>query len=81
MTVFDDIRQRLGCSYISDFRFGMRSPEISVKLEMHLRALDYTRYPLKELERLYEYLFDELADFCGYVEAEQCFVGRSNNKK
>ena len=55
MTAFDDVRQGLDCSYISDTRFDMRRPGTSLKWELHLCGLDYTKYPLEELEKLYEY--------------------------
>ena len=50
VTTFNDVRQRLGYSYISDIRFDMRRPGSSLKLELHLCALDYTKYPLQELK-------------------------------
>ena len=77
MTAFDDVRQGLGCSYISDIRFDMRSPETSLKLGWHLCEFDYTKYPLKELEELYEYLFGETIAFRSYIEAERLFIGSS----
>ena len=73
MTAFDDVRQGLGCSYISDIRFDMRSPETSLKLGWHLCGLDYTKYPLEELEKLYEYLFGEATAFCNHIEAKRKF--------
>lgn len=67
VTTFDDVRQRLGYSYISDIRFDMRSPETSLKLELHLCGFDYTKYPPEELEKLYEYLFGEATAFCNHI--------------
>lgn len=64
---FDDVRQGLGCSYISDIRFDMRRPESSLKLELHSWGLDYTKYPPEELEKLYEYLFGEATAFCNHI--------------
>ena len=63
MTAFDDVRQGLGCSYISDTRFDMRSPETSLKLGLHLCGFDYTKYPPEKLEKPYEYLFGEATFF------------------
>ena len=63
MTAFDDVRQGLGCSYISDTRFDMRRPDTSFKLELHLCGFGYTKYPLEELEKLNEYLFGETTVF------------------
>ena len=40
VTAFDDVRQGLGCSYISDARFGMIRPGTFLKLEWHLCGLD-----------------------------------------
>ena len=74
MTAFDDVRQGLGCSYISDIRFDMRRPGTSLKLEMHLCGLDYTKYPLEELEKLYEYLFGEATVFYDHIEAKRKFL-------
>ena len=73
MTAFDDVRQGLGCSYISDIRFDMRSSETSLKLGWHLCGLAYTKYPLEELEKLYEYLFGEATAFCNHIEAKRKF--------
>ena len=64
---FDDVRQGLGCSYISDTRFDMRSPETSLKLELHLCGFDYTKYQPEKLEKLYEYLFGEATAFCDHI--------------
>lgn len=64
---FDDVRQGLGCSYISDTRFDMRRPGSSLKLELHSWGLDYTKYPPEELEKLYEYLFGEATAFCNHI--------------
>ena len=77
MTAFDDVRQNLGCSYISDIRLDMRRPEVSLKLEIYLSGFDYTKYPPKELEELYEYLFGETIAFRSYIEAERLFIGSS----
>lgn len=74
MTAFDDVRQGLGCSYISDTRFDMRRPDTSFKLELHLRGFGYTKYPLEELEKLNEYLFGETTVFCDHIEAERKFL-------
>ena len=64
---FDDVRQRLGYSYISDIRFDMRRQGSSLKLELHSWGLDYTKYPPEELEKLYEYLFGEATAFCNHI--------------
>ena len=74
MTAFDDVRHGLGCSYISDTRFDMRRPGTSLKLEMHFCGLDYTKYPLEELEKLYEYLFGEATVFYDHIEAKRKFL-------
>ena len=73
MTAFDDARQGPGCSYISDTRFDMRSPETSLKLELHLCGFDYTKYQPEKLEKLYEYLFGEATAFCNHIEAKRKF--------
>ena len=70
---FDDVRQGLGCSYISDTRFDMRRPGSSLKLELHSWGLDYTKYPPEKLEKLYEYLFGEATAFCNHIEAKRKF--------
>ncbi len=70
---FDDVRQGLGCSYISDIRFDMRRPGSSLKLELHSWGLDYTKYPPEKLEKLYEYLFGEATAFCNHIEAKRIF--------
>ena len=70
---FDDVRQGLGCSYISDTRFDMMSPETSLKLELHLCGFDYTKYQPEKLEKLYEYLFGEATAFCNHIEAKRKF--------
>ena len=70
---FDDVRQGLGCSYISDIRFDMRRPGSSLKLELHSWWLDYTKYPPEKLEKLYEYLFGEATAFCNHIEAKRKF--------
>lgn len=71
MTAFNDARQRLGCSYISHARFDKRRSETALKLELHLCALDYSKYPLQELKKLYEYLFGETTVFCNQIEAKR----------
>ena len=68
-----DVRQGLGCSYISDTCFDMRSPETSLKLGLHLCEFDYTKYPPEKLEKLYEYLFGEATAFCNHIEAKRKF--------
>lgn len=73
VTTFDDVRQRLGYSYISDIRFDMRRPGSSLKLELHSWGLDYTKYPPEKLEKLYEYLFGEATAFCNHIEAKRIF--------
>lgn len=80
---FDYVRQGLGCSYISDTRFDMRSPETSLKLELHLCGFDYTKYQPEKLEKLYEYLFGEATDFCNHIEAKRKFSEaiKSNSNK
>ena len=70
---FDDVRQGLGCSYISDIRFDMRRPGSSLKLELHSWGLDYTKYPPEKLEKLYGYLFGEATAFCNHIEAKRKF--------
>lgn len=67
VTTFNDVRQRLGYSYISNIRFDMRRPGSSLKLELHSWGLDYTKYPPEELEKLYEYLFGEATAFCNHI--------------
>ena len=64
---FDDVRQGLGYSYISDTRFDMRRPGSSLKLELHSWGLDYTKYQPEKLEKLYEYLFGEATAFCNHI--------------
>lgn len=80
---FDDVRQGLGCSYISDTRFDMRSPKTSLKLGLHLCGFDYTKYPPEKLEKLYEYLFGEATAFCNHIEAKRKFSEaiKSNSNK
>ena len=70
---FDDVRQGLGCSYISDIRFDMRRPGSSLKLELHSWGLDYTKYPPEKLEKLYEYLFGEATAICNNIESKRIF--------
>ena len=48
-------------------------------MELHLCEFDYTKYPLEEMEKLYEYLFGEATGFCDHIEAERKFLEAIKN--
>lgn len=59
--IFEDIKQILGCEYISDI--ACKYKEVTRRL---VNAMNLDSYPISQLNDLYEYLYGEKRDFLDY---------------
>ena len=59
--IFEDIKQILGCEYISDIVVKYKS--VARRL---VNAMNLNSYPICQLNDLYEYLYGEKRDFFDY---------------
>lgn len=67
--IFEIIRTAVGTEYISDLRFGKYSREIKA----FFKSEDITKYSLKELTDVAQYIFDGKTEFASYGEAKDFF--------
>lgn len=68
--LFEDLRNLLGCDYVSDIRFALgRGRALMAVLNLEL-------YPLDALEDAAAYLFGEKPEFADYPAARRFFCGR-----
>ena len=68
MDIFEDLKELLGCFYISDMT-GLYN---HVAKEA-VKGIDLKKYPLSQLCDLYSYLYGGKLDFADYSDAEQAF--------
>ena len=69
--LFEEVAVSVGCTFISDMRF---EPFNGYAKEMLSKYIDITRYPLKTLSDMYEYLYGKKQDFAKYGEAKAAFL-------
>ena len=78
MSVFEYLRDELGCMYISDMRFGYRTSECDREIKRCFHSLEYFLFSTDELINLFEYLFGERIEFCDSAQAKQYFLNKAS---
>ncbi len=74
MDVFEDLKELLGCYYISDMARQYNKEARNV-----VKGMDLRQYPLSQLRDLYSYLYKKDLEFADYLEAEQAFTTYSSS--
>ena len=69
MDVFEELKSRIGCQYISDLRFGTDN-ELAKSI---MRKIDVADYSLSELNDMAEYLYQKTVNFETFEEATKFF--------
>lgn len=70
--VFEDLRGKVGCAYISD----LPTPAYVETARRCARELDFEAYPLRQLSDLAEYLYSEQVTFEDHKQAGELFIER-----
>lgn len=73
MTAFDDVRQKPGCSCISDTRFDKRRQRPLLNCNCICAGLIIQSIRRKEPEKLYKHLFGAAAVFRSHIEVKRKF--------
>lgn len=71
--IFEDLQHLLALDYLSDLRFHPYRKEA----ERLLAHLDLTKYPLRALCEIAEYLFSKKIPFSTYADAAEFFARRT----
>ena len=69
MDLFEELKSRIGCQYISDLRFGTDN-ELAKSI---MRKIDVADYSLSELNDMAEYLYQKAVNFETFEEATKFF--------
>ena len=69
MDLFEELKSRIGCQYISDLRFGTDN-ELAKSI---MRRIDVADYSLSELNDMAEYLYQKPVNFETLEEAAKFF--------
>jgi hypothetical protein len=69
MDLFEELKSRIGCQYISDLRFGTDN-ELAKSI---MRKIDVADYSLSELNDMAEYLYQKTVNFETFEEATKFF--------
>ena len=69
MDLFEELKSRIGCQYISDLRFGTDN-ELAKSI---MRKIDVADYSLSELNDMAEYLYQNTVYFETLEEAAKVF--------
>ena len=69
MDLFEELKSRIGCQYISDLRFGTDN-ELAKSI---MRKIDVADYSLSELNDMAEYLYQKTVNFEALEEAAKFF--------
>ena len=69
MDLFEELKTRIGCQYISDLRFGIDN-ELA---KSTMRKIDVADYSLSELNDMAEYLYQKTVNFETLEEAAKFF--------
>lgn len=68
MDIFEDLKELLGCEYISDMTG--RDNRAAKKV---VKGMDLKQYPLSQICDLYFYLYNRKPEFADYSDAEHAF--------
>jgi len=69
MDLFEELKNRIGCQYISDLRFGTDN-ELAKEV---MKKTDIADYSLTELKDMAEYLYQKTVKFESLEEAAKFF--------
>lgn len=69
MDLFEELKSRIGCQYISDLRFGTDN-ELAKSI---MRKINVADYSLSELNDMAEYLYQKTVNFETSEEAAKFF--------
>ena len=69
MDLFEELKSRIGCQYISDLRFGTYN-ELAKSI---MRKINVDDYSLSELNDMAEYLYQKTVNFETFEEATKFF--------
>ena len=69
MDLFEELKSRIGCQYISDLSFGTDN-ELAKSI---MRKIDVADYSLSELNDMAEYLYQKTVNFETLEEAAKFF--------
>ena len=69
MDLFEELKSRIGCQYISDLRFGTDN-ELAKSMMGKINVADYS---LSELNDMAEYLYQKTVNFETFEEATKFF--------
>ena len=70
MDLFEELKSRVGCQYISDLRFGTDN-ELAKSI---MKKIDLADYSLSELNDMAEYLYQKTVNFETLEETEKFFL-------
>ncbi len=69
MDLFETLKDKIGCEYISDFRFSTGNQ----LAKLIMRKIDVADYSLSELNDMAEYLYQKTVNFDTLEEAANFF--------